>query len=273
MKKINLILIIITIFGFFPINILAQFDYLDEMINDDKSIYETSQSPTDDGIYATSEEFTLKNIEMIWSTDSYVPYDYPGRALPSVDGFVDVNVIINLYKGKPENLQYSWFIDNTFDESLSGYGKKDFRFGIRKNANEAHVVLVKIFNDSSTFYLEKSITIPIVSPEIIIYASSKNSEFSELAKKVILTPNNKKSYFIAKPFFFSIEKPTDLNYQWNISEQKSIAASGLNANILTIITPKKENNKKEIKRLFLSADNGWAFSKQTASRNLLIQIQ
>jgi hypothetical protein len=273
MKKIILILIITVLFGALPISIFAQFDYLDEMINDDKSIYETSQPPTDDGIYATSEEFTLKNIEMIWSADSYVPYDYPGRALPSVDGFVDINVIINLYKGQAENLQYSWFIDNVFDESQSGYGKRDFRFGIRKNADEAHIVLVKIFNDSNTFYMEKSVTIPIVSPEIIVYASTKNSRFSEQAKKVIFASNNKKSYFVAKPFFFSIKKPTDLNYQWSISEQKSIAASGLNANTLAITAPTKEDDKKEAKRLFLSVDNGWAFSKQTASKNLLIQIQ
>jgi hypothetical protein len=273
MKKINLILIIAILIGLFPINIFAQFDYLDEMINDDQSIYETTQTPTDDDIYSSEEEYTLKDVEIIWSTDSYVPYDYPGRALPSVDGFININVVINLYKGTPENLQYSWFVDKTFDESQSGYGRKNFKFGIRRDAGESHIVLVKIFNDSNTFYLEKSIVIPIVEPEIIIYTSAKNLEFSELAKKAVVVPAKRKSYFVAKPFFFSIKKPADLNYQWEISGQESIAASGINANVLALNVPEKKNQERETRRIEVSVGNGWAFPKQNASGNMLMSVK
>jgi hypothetical protein len=272
MKKIILILSAIIISSL-PIISLAQFDYLDEMINNDQSIYEVSQQQVDDTTTATGEEITLKNIDMIWSTDSYVPYDYPGRALPSVDGFVDVSVLLNVSGGKPENLQYSWFIDNTFDESQSGYGKRDFRFGIRKTANETHIVLVKIFNDSNSFYLEKTIIIPIVNPEIIIYTSAKNAIFSELAKKIIAVPSEKKSYFVAKPFFFSIKKATDLNYQWNVSEQEMVTATGASANVLTLSIPKKEGREREVRNLLVSVDNGWSYSKQTASKNILMQVK
>jgi hypothetical protein len=275
MKKINLILIIAVLLGVFPINIFAQFDYLDNMINNDQSIYESAeQNPEgNSGTETTSETINLKSIEIIWSTDSYVPYDYPGRALPSVDGFVDVTVALNLYQGKAENLQYSWFVDKTFDEQQSGYGKKNFRFGIRKNANEAHTVLVKIFNDDDSFYLEKSITIPIVSPEIIVYTSIKNPGFSELAKKTITIPTNKKSYFVAKPFFFSIKKSTDLNYQWQVSEQDAVNASGANANVLGLTVPKKENSERIVKDLLVNVNNGQAYSKQTAYTNILLQVQ
>lgn len=274
MKKITLILIVIALSGAFPANIFAQFDYLDYMINNDQSIYEITQPQTDDSdIYSTEQAYTLKDIEMIWSTDSYVPYDYPGRALPSVDGFVDVSVIINLYQGKTENLQYSWFLDKTFDESLSGYGKKNFRFGIAKNAGEFHTVLVKIFNDSNSFYLEKFIVIPIVKPEILIYTSAKNTEFSELAKRAVVVPVNRKSYFVAKPFYFSIKKPTDLDYQWEISGQQSIAASGINANILALTIPERTIKEKESRRMTISANNGWAFPKQNTYQNVFMQIK
>lgn len=271
MKKI-----ILTISLFFalvlPIICSAQFDYLDQMINNDQSIFESSQVPIGEDVTDVAQ-FTLKSIDVFWSTDSYVPYDYPGRALPAVDGFVDIGLDLELYRGKPENLQYSWFVDNVFYENQSGYGRKNFKLGIRRSAQQTHTVLVKIFDDAGLFYLEKTITIPITKPEIIIYTSIKNPSFSELAKKIIVTPSNKKSYFVAKPFFFSIKKPTDLDYQWQISNQESIYASGLSANILTLTVPEKKSDERESRELLISVGNGWEYPKQNASRKVTLDIR
>jgi len=269
MKKLSLISIIIISFGLLPINIFAQFDYLDDMINNDQGIYEIANPETDT---VTGEDFTLKNIEMIWSTDSYVPYDYPGRALAAIDGFVDVTVLLNVSGGNPANLQYSWFIDNMFDEEQSGYGRINFRFGVRKFAEETHTVLVKIFNDSNSFYMEKSITIPIVAPEVIIYPSIQNPDFSEHADNLLLAPSNKKSSFIAKPFFFSIKKPSDLNYRWRISEQEAVNATGYESNILNLGASQRNANELGARNLLLTVDNGVMYPGQSAFKSIVIQL-
>jgi len=272
MKKLGLIFFAVIFLGFLPCLISAQFDYLDDMINEDKNIYDFAAPETT--LPAQTAVFTLKNAEIIWSADTYVPYDYPGRALPSVDAFVDVYLMIELSSGNPANLQYSWFLDNVIDENQSGYGRRDFRFGIRRYANESHVVMVKIFDDSGSFYFEKSIIIPIVSPEVLIYPSVKNPVFSEQAKKAIVVRADKKSYFVAKPFFFSIKKPTDLNYQWSITGQEPIIATGLNANVLGLAAQEKKNKEKEeIKNLILSVSNNQLYPKQNTSQKIFIANQ
>jgi len=273
MKKIGLILFIIILFGFLPPISLAQFDYLDDMINNDRSIYEAA-NPTFDAITGetTGEDFTLKNIEMIWSADSYVPYDYPGRALAAIDGFVDITVLLDVSGGNPVNLQYSWFVDNMFDEAQSGYGKINFRFGVRKFAEETHTVLVKIFNDSDSFYMEKTITIPIVAPEILIFPSIQNSNFSEQANNLIVS-SNKKSSFIAKPFFFSIKKPNDLNYRWRISGQEAISASGYGANVLNLAAPTRRPNDSSVRDLLLTVDNGVMYPGQATFRSVVMELR
>jgi len=273
MKK--LISIFSTIFILvLPIISLAQFDYLDDMINNDRSIYEAA-NPTFDAITGETmgENFALQNIEMIWSADSYVPYDYPGRALAAIDGFVDVTVLLDVSGGNPANLQYSWFIDNMFDEEQSGYGKINFRFGVRKFAEETHTVLVKIFNDSNSFYTEKSITIPIVAPEILIFPSIQNSNFSEHANISFFTRSDKKSSFIAKPFFFSIKKPGDLNYRWRISEQEAVGATGYESNVLNLAASTRNTNDPGTKNLLLTVDNGTMYPGQSAYRSISIKLR
>ncbi len=264
MKKI----ILIIIFIFLPITVSAQFDYLDEMINEDRSIYDLTHPET--VTPGQTQVYTMQSIDISWSADTYVPYDYPGRALPSIDSFIEINLTLNLSRGNPANLQYSWFVDGNFEESQSGYGRMNFKFGIRRDAGEYHSVLVKIFDDTGMFYLEKSLIIPIVAPEIIVYPSIKNPDFSELAlKKIVPVKSNKKAYFTAKPFFFSVQKPTDLNYYWSFSDQEAINASGLNANVLTLIAPENKN-EKAIKTLNLSVSNNQLYPKQTTSRTFII---
>jgi len=272
MKKLNLILTIIVLLGFLPINVFAQFDYLDNMINDDKGIYEIAPTtPQTSGSTTDTENISLISCNLVWSAESYVPYDYPGRALAAVDAFVDINVLLEVSGGNPINLQYSWFVDNNFEEQKSGYGKTSFRFGIRKNAGSEHVVLVKIFNDSNTFYFEKSITIPIVNPEIVIYPSIKNSDFSEHGEKNVSSRNNGVVSFVAKPFFFSIAKPSDLTYNWDFSDQKALTSSDYDANILKITLPKKDSSEIVQKNLSVIVSNAKS-SWQRAFNSVTLEI-
>jgi len=277
MKKLSTILIIIVIIGFLPIGIFAQFDFLDDMINDDKSIYELSPDTTDttqtqeEGAMS-DENISLVSCDLVWSTDSYVPYDYPGRALPAIDGYINASVIIAVTGGSSENLQYSWFVDNLFDESQSGYGRKDFKFGIRRGEGETHTILVKIFNEDNSFYMEKSTTIPIVKQEILIYPSIKNLLFSEETNKTMAVSSNRKISFVTKPFFFSIKKATDLNYNWGISGQDTTQATGFDSNILSL-SVETRGDLLETRNLLLTVDNGALFPKQSIIKSMTIQIR
>jgi hypothetical protein len=267
MKKLILILSIILTSAL-PIITLAQFDYLDDMINED---IPEENIGIEEEITTAEDSPNLIDIDMVWSADSFVPYDYLGRALPAEGGWVNVDVIMELSGGKPESLKYSWFVDDNFEESKSGYGKTSFTFGIIRMSGSTHTVLVKIFNESRSFYLEKSIIIPIVNPEIIIYPSPKNQKFSEQAKKNISTINNKEFLFIAKPFYFSIKRPADLSYRWDFSDQKAITSSGYGANTLKITVPQKNTAESVEKNLSIMVTNNINLI-QKAFKTLKIQI-
>jgi hypothetical protein len=266
MKKLTLILSIILVSAL-PIICLAQFDYLDNLINEDQAEEDIGMEE----ITTAEDTPNLISVDIIWSADSYVPYDYPGRALPPEGGFVDVDVIMELSGGAPESLKYSWFVDDNFEESKSGYGKTNFRSGIRRMSGSSHTILVKIFNESRSFYLEKFIVIPIVNPEIVIYPSPKNQKFSEQAKKNISATNNKEFLFIAKPFYFSVKRPADLSYRWDFSDQKTVTSSGYGANTLKITVPQKNTAESVEKNLSIIVTNNVNLI-QKAFKTLKMQI-
>jgi len=267
MKKISLILIIACLL-IFPFRAFAQdvIDFLDQLINEG-----TMEEDFDANNPAAADQLiNLKSLELIWYTDSYVPYDYPGRALASEDGFITVETILETEGGNPANLQYSWFVDNRFEEEKSGYGKKNFSFGVRRGAQSSHIILVKIFDDAGSFYAEKSVTIPLVAPEIVIYTYGGNAHFSAHSKNYSTVLSDKKISFIARPFFFGIKKLTDLSFEWRIAQNKITANSANNA-ILDLTLKGKEDKKEFEENLNLLISNK-AFTEQKALKNVLLKI-
>lgn len=172
------------------------------------------------------EEINLKTFEIYWSTDTYVPFGYQGRVLPTKGSLVTVEAYLDVIGGDPKNLKYSWFLDDIFQGSKSGYGQDDFQFYIRRFKNASHTVLLKVFNESRSFLVEKSITIPITDPELVIHG-----DFDVIA--------DKETSFLALPYFFNIKSLTDLEFEWTLGD-KSVKESSLIANIFGLKIINKE---------------------------------
>ncbi len=208
MKK-QICLIIISLSVFLPIIGCASEEYIPLIQN---LLPSTTSAGTQD-----QPSIKLNMLELAWSAETYAPLDYQGRTLPIKGSMVDVDAIISITGENTGNLKFSWFLDNTFQESKSGYGKTSFRFGVRKFNGDFHNVLVKIFNEDRSFYIEKSIEIPIARSEVVL----KQSNMNQLS-------------ILAKPYFFSIDKLTDLEFQWTLEGQEPIISSNYNADILDI---------------------------------------
>lgn len=210
MKKLSVI--ICLLFLIIPLQIWAQFDDLWMM---DNMLLEN-----------TEEEINLKTFELFWSTDTYAPFGYQGRALPTKGSLVTVEAYLDISGGDPKNLKYSWFLDDIFQESKSGYGQDNFKFYIRRLNGASHTVLLKIFNESRSFLVEKSITIPITIPEIVVHG-----DFNVIA--------DKKTSFLALPYFFNIKSLKDLEFEWTLGD-KSVKESSLIANVFGLKIINKE---------------------------------
>lgn len=224
-KKI--ISIIICLIFFAPLGVIGQVgDFL--MIDD--FLFED-----------TEPSITLQSLNLYWSANSYTPFGYKGRALPTNGSLVTVYADLKISGESPENLKYSWFLDGFFQESKSGYNQNSFNFYIRKISGDSHLVLLKVFNESRSFLVEKSIEVPITSPEVVIYQKQNPKinlaySISDSNFKVLTEQENS---FLAFPYFFNAEKISDLEFTWSFANE-DVKDSSLTANIFGMkITNKK----------------------------------
>lgn len=236
--KLFITLIFCLLLLLIPSDLWGQIDVLDNMFENPES--------AEAGI-------DLKALELYWSADTYAPFGYQGRALPTQGSLITVNADLKIAGGDPRSLIYSWFLDEIFQEAKSGYSKDSFKFGIRRNAGASHTVLLKVFNESRSFYVEKSISIPIANPEIVVYYknnSKVNLPYIASAKNFDVVSDQKIS-FLALPYFFNAKSIKDLEFTWTLGE-KSVKESSLIANVfgLKIINKEKggllEENLKVI---------------------------
>lgn len=228
-----------------PLQILAQFDNF--LIPDDMLI-ESAESNLE-------PEINLQALDLYWSADTYVPFGYQGRPLPTKESWVKIGADLKVSGGNPKNLKYSWFLDGIFQEAKSGYGKDSFEFGVRRTSGASHAVLLKVFNESRSFLVEKSISIPITNPELVVY--HKNNAPLNLpylsSEKSFDVVSDKEAAFLALPYFFSIKSLKDLEFQWTLGD-KSAKDSSLMANIfgLKIINKQVGGLVKDVLKVLVS---------------------
>lgn len=176
-----------------------------------------------------------KTFELFWSANTYAPFEYQGRKLATRGSRVTVDIYLDILGGNTKNLKYSWFLDGIFQGSKSGYGKDSFQFTVQRSSRASHTVLLKVFNESRSFLVEKSISIPITEPEIVIYAK-KSSPINlpyDISIKDFDVITDKESSFLALAYFFNIRSLRSLEFDWNFAD-KSYKESSLTANIFGI---------------------------------------
>jgi hypothetical protein len=255
--KIKIFLIIVLILSLLPLAGLAQFDF------DFEGIF------FDD--FNVDPYIALNDLELVWSTNTYTPFEYQGRTLPCQGSKVTIEAIVKVTGGDPESLKYSWFLENVFQRGKSGYGKDSFSFYVGQRPGAYHTIKLQIFNESRSLFEERVIQIPIVRSEVVVYSSNGNSHFSERTNNVSVILAGKKFSFIAKPYFYSIKKLTDLNFEWRFAAQEPVISSAYDANVLDITIFGKEDEEILEKQLWVEVNNKSDY-RQKASQLITVKI-
>ncbi|HUT96148.1 MAG TPA: hypothetical protein VMW82_01100 [Candidatus Paceibacterota bacterium] len=203
----------------------------------------------------SASDVRINKFELVWSADTYTPYNYQGRNLPIVGSKVIISPIISASGGDAKSLKYSWFLEDIFQQNKSGYGKDSFYFYVQQGPGAYHTVRLQIFNDDRTVFEEKSIQIPIAEPEIIFYSSNGNSHFSNQASTIYSVLADKTFSFVARPYFFSITKLTDLIFEWTFSGKKSIISSDYDASIFNLTISNKDSRQTTESNLWVNVKN------------------
>lgn len=134
------------------------------------------------------------------SIESYVPPFYEGRSLPGEGSSVRVvatpNVSENGAAVPANKLAYSWLINGTYSEAISGAGKSSAVINLDYLSESTEVRVVARTGRGTT--VEKTITIQPHLPMPLLYAYDEilGTQFSQLQFKRVET---------AKPVTFSLE--------------------------------------------------------------------
>lgn len=169
------------------------------------------------------------DILILWNTNSFSPSNYEGKKLPSNYSTIFLyliakqdNKIIDL-----TSFPILWYIDGEFYNG--GVGKVENSFLVKKVGGNFYNVGVEIKTPTKT--LQKTVSIPIVKPKVVL-------------KTPLINLESKKIQIAAFPYFFNIKSINDLSFSWVVnSSGQSYNTKGESQLLLNLSGPLKEGIK------------------------------
>ncbi len=175
---------------------------------------------------ASQSQASNIEITLTWTTDTYTPLDYPGRALPSRSSNIEVVAQLDSLGLNPQNLVYNWFLNNHIKKANSGLGKNVFKFNIGESVSKTHTLMVEVYNqEDSLIGSSAELVLEAKEPEIIL----KTNPLTESLRQYQFS-GEQEINFTAQPYFFNIKNVDELNYQWSFGQQAASQVDNENLN-------------------------------------------
>jgi hypothetical protein len=193
------------------------------------------------------------------TTGSYIPSFYQGKALPTYGS--NITASLELISPQGQRLDLSgqtiyWYVDDALVGG--GVGVQSVTFPPIGDAPNTVDLRVTIPNYNGA-YLVHAINIPMVLPEVVIYAPYPNGQFSENPISVQ-----------ALPYFFNISDPSKLSYTWAVNGQSGSNAENPETAQITLPQGTQSGTGVDIS---LSLENPNDSTIATASDNLTYESQ
>lgn len=200
--------------------ILGQFSE-DELLELESQIDSIISSPTTSISENTNSGNDFK-VDFVWTTDTYIPEDYKGKALPAVRSKVTIRAIA--HTKNPEKLQYTWIIEDTSSygqegPNLSGTGKDTFGFVTKRIQEYKHKIKVMIQDTETGRESISRFSIQTVLPEVNLYVIN-NENYNNLAPETLLFRKGDESSLMAKVFYLGAYGINDIDFIWNLYGEK-----------------------------------------------------
>lgn len=171
---------------------------------------------------STMSDATTKNdfqVDLVWKTNTYVPPDYDGKALPAVGTSVKVHAIA--HTKNPEKLKYIWVIEDTSSygkegPNLSGTGKDTFGFITQRIPEFKHELKVVVQDLEANKEATVRIDIQTVLPETNLYILN-NENYNNLAPLTLRFRKTDESGLMAKAFYLNSENINNIDFIWKLN--------------------------------------------------------
>ncbi len=206
---------------------------------------------------------------LTWSSDSYVPPDYEGKALPSRGSLIKVAAIpVKKLTADPDQLYYRWLLDNEIVYPAQGQGKSSFQFPATKWSGDSHEIESQILDEQGNLLWRGFLAVKITSPQLLL----KKQNGGYAVQEALSAATGQSLTLIAVPFFFHAQKPADLSFTWTIDQQKPEAGDEKTPDQLIIKIPAGSLSSPVSKALSLFVQNK-TDQLQRSTINLSIEIK
>jgi len=202
------------------------------------------------------------NFTLVWSSDSYVPPDYEGLALPTKGSQIKVFVLpTKTLSIDPEKLTYRWLLDKVAVGRAEGQGKSTFSFQATKWIGDYHSVEAQVLNGEAVVW-RGFLEIKISGVQTIFKLANNDYSIPE----TLITTTGKTLKILAIPFFFNIKNTGNLNFQWKLDDQELINSDNRDYNIFSLTIPASQIDNGLIKNLGLFVSNKTDSDQETSSQ-------
>lgn len=170
----------------------------------------------------SSAQSQTPNIALTWSTDTYVPLAYPGKALPTRES--QVEIVASIESGTDaEKLIYTWFINDKIQPDKSGKGRQSLEFNLGQSLSQKYEIKVEVSDEKESFTVSSPyLVIAPVKPEVVIETNLDNLDSSSPIRKLSVSSGQNLA-FVAQPYFFNIDRAENLIYTWEFGGQEAVS--------------------------------------------------
>lgn len=188
-----------------------------------------------------------------WSSNSYVPPGFLGKALPSPGSVVRAALMVIEASAVVDISQkeIKWYLDG--EEFKTGVGLQQIEFTAPNMPGEFLKVRAQIANLNSET-ISKTVEIPIARPEAVISTHFPGNDFSSTNLKLR-----------ARAFFFNIQDQSFLSFSWKVNRQDPNPSN--DPSELTLSLPGVKNGYKV--QINLKIDNDSPAESASLVRNLI----
>lgn len=177
-----------------------------------------------------SKKITLRsaNVDILWQANSHVPPFYRGKALFPKQGSVTLSAVHNFYSGtsriNPNQLVYTWTVNDRVLESQSGYGKHTVSTDGPILGTSLNVSLL-VTDPKTNIVASNSVNISPVEPIITFYENSPlYGIIFEHSVNGGLQITGEEVNIIAVPYYMNTDS---LSYSWRMNGRATPEVSGL----------------------------------------------
>lgn len=185
-----------------------------------QQLQDVIQSLGDGTLYQTPGEGQGFNLDLLWKANTLVPYDYPGKALPTASSVITIYALADV--PAPERLTYSWIVEDASSyregPDLIGRGQDVFTWFTFIIPNYEHRIKVTAEDALTGASASVRLTLKTVRPEVRLYRANNNSYNNLSPRDLDLAPGQETS-LLTRAFYFNTLTLNDLDLGWYLDNQ------------------------------------------------------